>query len=685
MVQLKNALVSTLVSTALVNAWSPSNNYAPSVVDCPTVDDYDLQSLNDTNPEKLALVRDANELSVNETKWVRQRNQLTEKAMLEFLKRATKNFTDDSILDSLFPANKNSSFSNNSLSSLSPKIGIAASGGGYRAMLAGAGMIAAMDNRTEGANEHGLGGLLQSSTYLAGLSGGNWLVGTLAWNNWTSVQDIINNMTAPDSIWDITNGFLSPGGNDTKATTARWSQILGAGSEKQKAGFPISIADYWGRALSYNFFPTLNQGGVAYSWSDLRNSEVFAKAEMPFPISVTDFRHPYAGINELNSTIVEFNPFEMGSWDPSLNSFADVKYIGTSMFNGTPVADKCVVGFDNVGFILGTSSMLFTPADVPFLSAMLGDSTVGTILSSAMKNDTNDVAIYAPNPFKGTNYGTNNYTNALVNADAFYLVDGGEDQIEIPLISLVQKNRDLDVIFALDNSADTNLNWPNGNGVVQAYERQFAPQGDNMAFPYVPSVADFVAQGLNKRPTFFGCDSTNLTDLRYIPPLIVYIPNSDYSYESNTSTWQLTYNTSERLSMISNGFESMTRNNFTDDPEFLSCVGCAIIRRKQQALNLSLPVECNQCFTDYCWNGAIGKYNSTSSNYTSSSYANSTSSISLNANTTTSSSSNTTNSTSIDNAKDNKKKNAAVKVIDNSIFHSYLAILGSALIAYSLF
>ncbi|KAJ4136632.1 Lysophospholipase 1 [Fusarium falciforme] len=56
-----------------------------------------------------------------------------------------------------------------------PKIAVACSGGGYRAMLSGAGMLAAMDNRTDGANEHGLGGLLQGATYLAGLSGGNWL------------------------------------------------------------------------------------------------------------------------------------------------------------------------------------------------------------------------------------------------------------------------------------------------------------------------------------------------------------------------------------------------------------------------------------------------------------------------------------------------------------------------------
>ena len=46
------------------------------------------------------------------------------------------------------------------------KIGLSFSGGGYRAMLNGAGQLAALDNRTRGGFESGLGGLLQASTYL---------------------------------------------------------------------------------------------------------------------------------------------------------------------------------------------------------------------------------------------------------------------------------------------------------------------------------------------------------------------------------------------------------------------------------------------------------------------------------------------------------------------------------------
>ena len=62
-----------------------------------------------------------------------------------------------------------------------PNIAIAFSGGGYRAMLNGAGALQAFDNReVNGTNTPGhLGGLLQASTYVAGLSGGSWLVGSI--------------------------------------------------------------------------------------------------------------------------------------------------------------------------------------------------------------------------------------------------------------------------------------------------------------------------------------------------------------------------------------------------------------------------------------------------------------------------------------------------------------------------
>lgn len=575
-------LVTALFVDHYAQAWSPSNGYTPANVTC----DDDIK-----------LVRAANELSDHETAWLEKRDAYTKEALQSFLERATSNFSNNSLVSQLFSGTSNP-----------PRVAVACSGGGYRAMLSGAGMLAAMDNRTNGANEHGLGGLLQATTYLAGLSGGNWLVGSLAWNNWTSVQDIVNNMTVDDSIWDISNSIVNPGGLMILTSAKRWNHISDAVEGKQDAGFNVSLTDVWGRALSYNFFPTLYRGGLGYTWSTLRDAEVFQNGEMPFPISVACGRYPGTTIIDLNATVFEFNPFEMGSWDPTLNAFSDVKYLGTNVSNGVPVNQgQCVAGFDNTGFIMGTSSSLFNQFLLRINDTSLPSfiSDLATHFLTNLASDEDDIAVYAPNPFKDAKYMPSNYSTSISDSKYLYLVDGGEDNQNVPLVPLLQDERAVDVIFALDNSADTDEYWPDGASLVATYERQFGVQGANMSFPYVPDVRTFVNLGFNKKPVFFGCDAHNLTDLTYTPPLVVYVPNSRHSYNSNTSTFKLSYSDDERLKMIKNGFEAATRGNMTEDSDFMGCVACAVMRRKQQSLNVSLPSECEDCFTNYCWNGTI--------------------------------------------------------------------------------
>ncbi|KOG97352.1 lysophospholipase DI49_4094 [Saccharomyces eubayanus] len=586
--QLQNILLATSLVSGLSLAADSSSSigggYAPSKISCPD--------------DGASLVRNASGLSTDETEWLKKRDVYTKEALHSFLDRATSNFSDNSLLSTLFGSN----------SSNVPKIGIACSGGGYRAMLGGAGMIAAMDNRTDGANEHGLGGLLQSATYLSGLSGGNWLTGTLAWNNWTSVQEILDHISESDSIWNITKSIVNPGGSNITYTIERWESIAQEVQAKSDAGFNISLSDLWGRALSYNFFPSLPNSGSALTWSSLRDIDVFKNGEMPLPITVADGRYPGTTVINLNATLFEFTPFEMGSWDPSLNAFTDVKYLGTKVSNGKPVnKDQCVSGYDNAGFIIATSASLFNE-----FSLEASTSTYYTIINNFANRYVNnlsqsddDIAIYAPNPFKDTNFVDRNYTSSIVDADDLFLVDGGEDGQNLPLVPLIKKERDLDVVFALDISDNTDDMWPSGVCMTYTYERQYSKQGKGMAFPYVPDVNTFVNLGLTDKPTFFGCDAQNLTDLEYVPPLVVYIPNSKHSFNGNTSTLKMNYNITERLGMIRNGFEAATMGNFTDDSEFLGCIGCAIIRRKQESLNATLPSECTKCFADYCWNGEL--------------------------------------------------------------------------------
>ncbi|SGZ48731.1 CIC11C00000003222 [Sungouiella intermedia] len=564
-----------------VAAWSPSGGYAPGQIDCPSG----------------SFVRSANNISESEAEWIEERHKVTDTNLKLFLEGAgLENFNAELFLS-------------NTTDGRSLSIGIAFSGGGYRAMLSGAGQIAALDNRTTNASNSGLGGLLQSATYLSGLSGGNWLVGSVVLNNWTSVEDILND----GSIWDLEHSIVNYGGwNPIKAYNyydGIWDDL----SDKKDAGFELSLTDTWGRALSHQFFPELINFGNSLLWSQIRDLDAFTSHEMPFPIVVANGRTPGTFILSGNSTVFEFNAYEMGSWDPSLYSFTDVKYLGTQVKNGKPVNGTCIGGFDNAGFVMGTSSSLFNQFVLQINTTSLS-STLKSIITSmldSVSHDEDDIAVYKPNPFKSAEGA---FVQTIVNNDTLYLVDGGEDLQNIPLYPLIQKERNIDVIFAYDNSADTNESWPNGTAMIASYERQFLSQGNGTIFPYVPSSATFRNLNLTAKPAFFGCDASNLTSLLpdgadekevYDSPLIVYTANRPFTYYSNTSTFKLSYDESEKRGMIKNGFEVASRLNHSLDSDWKACVACAIIRREQERQGVEQSDQCKRCFQEYCWTGGI--------------------------------------------------------------------------------
>lgn len=557
-------------------AWT--GGYAPGNVPCPSG----------------SLLRSANKLSDNETAWLEERHKVTDQNLETFLNEANLDGFDAS------------SFLKNTTNNRSLTIGIAFSGGGYRAMLSGAGQLAALDNRTVGAHAEGLGGLLQAATYLVGLSGGNWLVGSLVMNNDTSVQDMIDNK---DGLWNLEHSIVNYGGwNPVKAYEyykQLWDDVLA----KKDANYEVSLTDTWGRALLHQFFPELTEYGNSLVWSLIQDMDSFANHQMPFPIVVADGRTPGDTLISGNSTVFEANPFELGSWDPSLYSFTQTRYLGTKSKDGKPLNGTCVAGFDNAGFIMGTSSSLFNQFVLRINTTSISSTlkSIITHLLDAVAEDDNDIAVYAPNPFRS--YDEAAY-QSIVQNDTLFLVDGGEDGQNIPLHPLIQPERGLDVIFAYDNSADTDQLWPNGTSMIASFERQHLAQGNGTIFPYVPDAASFRNLNLTARPAFFGCDARNLTNLLpdgaddddvYKSPLIVYTANRPFTYFSNTSTFKLSYEENEKLGMIKNGFEVASRLNHTLDEDWKTCVACAIIRREQERQGIEQSDQCKQCFETYCW------------------------------------------------------------------------------------
>lgn len=553
------------------------DGYVPTSVNCPS---------------DRPAIRNGTTLSDQEKEWVVQRRNETIEPMRELLQRIS--IPDFDAEEYLRDAESNNT--------QVPNIGLAFSGGGYRAMLSGAGAMAALDSRSVGSDADGnLGGLLQSSTYISGLSGGGWLVGSIYVNNFTTVADSVSS----GNIWQFQDSILE--GPEQYALLDYYTSILEACEKKAAAGYERSITDYWGRMLSYQLI-NATDGGPGYTYSSIADDDDFKNHKAPFPFLIAVGRRPDEKIIPINSTVYEFTPWELGSSDNTVHGFAPLRWIGSNFTDGeVPEDGDCVNGFDNAGFVMGTSSSLFNQIvlylndpESGYLPDSVPDVAVDAITSvlDAVGSDNDDIADWTPNPFKGWNP-EENYNS---DEDRLTLVDGGEDLQNVPYHPHLVIEREVDVVFSFDNSADTEFQWPDGASAVATYERSLTNISEGTGFPAIPDKNTFINKGLNSRPVFFGCDASNTTDPS---PLIVYIPNYPYIFQSNTTTFKPSYNESERDAMIENGWAIATQLNGTRDRDWPVCVGCAMLSRSFDRTNTTVPDACQTCFDRYCWDGTL--------------------------------------------------------------------------------
>lgn len=563
------------VQRAVSNA---PNGYVPTEVDCP-----------DDRPT----IRNGTHLSSREKEWLLKRRNETITPIRDFIGRM--NISDFDSAAYLADAETNAT--------ALPNIGIAFSGGGYRAMLSGAGAFAALDDRSPGSQTDGnLGGLVQSATYISGLSGGNWLVGSLYINNFTTVEASLSD----GAIWELQDSIFE--GPEQYALYDYYTSVFDDVSGKKDAGFQRSVTDYWGRMLSYQLVNS-SYGGPGVTFSSIADDSAFSEGKAPMPFLVAVGRQPGTQIVANNSTVFDFNPWELGSFDSTLRGFVPLRWVGSNFTDGeVPKDGRCVRGFDNAGFVMGTSSSLFNqivlylnskdsdyvPDDVPDFAI----DAISAVLNH-FGNDDNDIADWTPNPFKGWNPDT----NYVADLDRLTLVDGGEDYQNVPFHPHLFTERAVDVVFAFDNSADTELGWPQGISPISTYERSLDTEiAEGTGFPVVPGKDTFVNLGLNARPTFFGCDASNTSSPA---PLVVYMPNYPYLYNANTSTFQTSYNDTEQDAMTQNGWAVATQLNGTRDADWPNCVACAVLSRSFARTGHAVPSTCQTCFDRYCWNGTL--------------------------------------------------------------------------------
>ncbi|KAI5118461.1 hypothetical protein M0805_006280 [Coniferiporia weirii] len=509
------------------------------------------------------------------------------------------------------------------------KVGIAISGGGYRAAQYGAGVLSGLDARNDSAVDAGTGGLLQVASYLSGLSGGSWLTGSLYFNDWPKIPDMVFGNGGNLSGWILDLNLASPDGTDLFDTDNQYfyGSILWSIVAKADRAIDTSLTDPWARMISYhflngtsrqNFFTNDSAHGAGQLWSLIPEIPSFQQLLTPFPLIVANSRPV-----DSNSTaalppgpiVYEITPAEFGSWDPNLSAMVNITYAGTHFNNGTaPNSTGCVTGFDQAGFMMGTSASLFNQI-LDFANNDLGgfDSGDSSSLLYVLQRQLSEVRTRAadvanwPNPFQSLKPETFEDSNSTW----LNLIDGSSNQENVPLGSLFVKSRALDVIVAVDASADDpTFGWPNGSSIIFSSQRMTnLLQTSHQAFPPIPaSTSDFLSTGVNQRPTFFGCfPAQNPPEF----PLVIYLPNSPPingdDPVTNTGTFKIQYTGKHSTIFLDQAHDStilgFTPNSSDPDANFGKCLQCAAIDRARYKVTpvVSRSDFCSACFKQYCF------------------------------------------------------------------------------------
>ncbi|KAI0339795.1 phospholipase B [Trametopsis cervina] len=601
------ALLSLVVATLAQNEGSPVD-YAPNVNQtCPDVD---------TDPLIRVFTPQNQTLHPGEAAYVQSRQ-------LQALPPAWKDWIGDG---SALGYNLSTAAL---LITLNPKIGIAISGGGYRAAQYGAGVLSALDARNDSAKQAGTGGLLQVSSYLSGLSGGSWITGSMYFNDFPTMQDLVfgNDQL---SGWLLDLDLASPDGLDLFDTDNQYffGSILWSVFSKAQKNIDVSLTDAWARMISYhflnqttrsNFFTNDTAHGAGQLWHNILTVPSASSFQMPFPLIMADSRP--AGSNLTTQlapgpTVYEITPLEFGSWDPDLSAMMNLTYAGTHLTEGRPDnGTACVTAFDQAGFIMGTSASLFNQI-LDFANNRIdefgqdGQALLYSLdrMLRSVRTRADDVANW-PNPF----HGIKNDTFEDSDSKWLELIDGSSNGENVPLGSMFVKARGLDMIVAVDGSADDNFNWPNGSSILFTQSRLATLLNEShQQFPPLPKdEAEFISTGVRQRPTLFGCNPTQ-TPPEY--PLVLYLPNAPpFTGDdpvTNTGTFQIDYTTKHsRLfqdQTHGNTIAGFLTNANTADPHWGTCLQCAAIDRarfKANSSGMAIPRSgpCAECFARYCF------------------------------------------------------------------------------------
>ncbi len=393
-----------------------------------------------------------------------------------------------------------------------PSIALCGSGGGYRAMISFLGALMACQDT----------GLLNTSTYLAGVSGSTWLMGS-----WYT--HACNLYSLKDFLKKQLDNPIYHGASYTKLMDLLAVKFF----YKQKA----SLVDVWGALLAKVLLGDL--GEKRHSSFVSQHKDILATGDYPFPIytailplSRYDTRHFW----------VECTPFEVGSIEHQ--SYIPSWSLGRKFLAGS---SQDFAPEQTLGFLLGVFGSAFTISEEEFL-VMYGDQ-----LPSALSQTLYFLSDHTPfgdmrispahinNPF----YKIDNHE--LTSKDEICLLDAGID-CNLPLAPLLRPERKVDIMIIIDASSDS----ADGNELKRVAQYAHAQGLPFPAIDFVPTSSSvYFFKGTGKEP------------------LIIYLPLiknenfSDFDPQANIaaggycSTFNMQYKEHETEELVGLSYANM--------------------------------------------------------------------------------------------------------------------------------
>ncbi|CAL1698537.1 unnamed protein product [Somion occarium] len=513
---------------------------------------------------------------------------------------------------------------------LNPTLGLAISGGGYKAATFGAAHLTMLDARNETSVKFGTGGLLQAASYMTGLSGSAWFLTSLAQANFPTFEELIFGPSGRErhskeplySGWLGQFDYFQPG-NANQSLEYR-NSLLSDVMGKFNAGFPVTLIDIWARALSRHFANgttpknILDEDvphGAGITLSSLSSLPVFQEHAIPFPIVVaasitkklnaSNFFNqsdgpPAPSVVPLSNPLYEFNIFETGSYDPMLTAFTPTKFLGS------PNDSICVTGFDQIGYVASCSAGIFSIFN-DSAGSLEANPIGGLFLQMNATLSQPGIELDAgalPNPFFG------HAKEMFPDSDEKFLrlIDGGEGGEVTPYQPLLVKARGVDTIFAMDSQADNEISFTDGLSVIASQQRA-SLFSSAYSFPRVPtSVETFKSEGLTKHATFFGCDTTTSD-----APVIIYSANGapplGQPPVTNLSGIETVFPPDQARAIFDQSFDIATQGipitnvhgEVEKDPEWPICLACAVTDRMRLKAKAERSGICATCMARYCW------------------------------------------------------------------------------------